>query len=509
MSKAALTKFLDEVLASIPVTELGKVANANERNNTESFRKNLNKTVHILIINDYFIKSLAPRAEEILKSMPSAMGKDGNASAIRAILSEYRSMRGNKRGRVRKKQFSSTGEAGYVLTFPSFDAVRSFLSRLGLKGRSSEIYGFVHSNQDIKSRLTKLLGVESFSNENDLISALSRLSPLKNKAPNSEFYNNKEAEELYRVIYDEDLGFDVGHNIPVAYKQVDLFASNKQALKTVVDRFLISLGSSTKLTSSSINTIVKEVQAVALQMAKKTAIENNFVVEKTELDNSGKGHVTVFIESSKANQETESESRIVNEFKDLLLTRIKAQLRGKDAALKLLNQKGSKSYKEQILDIVTQPLTKKAISKQGTSKATKKHKTTLDTNVVSSKSSDTSTKQVTIPALRNLSGQFTSLLKLESLMRAMLLETIQKNMQRPNLRNQTGRFAESVKLDRLQRERDGAITAFLSYMKYPYATFEKGGRQGFRGYYPSRLLDQSAREIATKLVTARLKTVIV
>ena len=113
------------------------------------------------------------------------------------------------------------------------------------------------------------------------------------------------------------------------------------------------------------------------------------------------------------------------------------------------------------------------------------------------------------PKLRNTQGQFTSLTKLETLMRSLLLETVQKNMQRPNLRNQTGRFASSIKLDRLQRERDGAITAFLSYMKYPYATFEKGGKQGFRGYYPSRLLDQSAREIATKLVTARLKTVIV
>lgn len=111
--------------------------------------------------------------------------------------------------------------------------------------------------------------------------------------------------------------------------------------------------------------------------------------------------------------------------------------------------------------------------------------------------------------LRNPTGQFTSLTKLENLMRSLLLETIQKNMERPNLYNQTGRFAESIRLDRLQRERDGAITAFLSYMKYPYATFEKGGKQGFRGYYPSRLIDQSVRELAKKLVTARMKTIIV
>lgn len=508
MSKSALTKFLDEVLASIPVAELGKVASASERTNTQSFRKNLNKTVHVLIINEYFIKSLAPRAEEILKALPSALDNNGNASAIRAVLTEYRNMRGNKRGRVRKKDFGGD-EAGYVLTFASFDAVRTFLARLGLKGRSSEILNFVQTNSDIKQRLTQLLGNNILESENTLTSAIARLSPQKNKKAGSEFYNNKEAFNLYRIIYDEDLGFDVGHNIPVAYKQVDLFASNKQALKTVVERFTSAVGGSAKLTSSGINSVVKEVQAVAIQMAKKTAIENNFVIEKTEIDSVGKGHVTVFIESSKANQETESEARIVNQFKDLLLTRIKSHFKGKDAALKLLNQEGSKPYLEQIVDAVTQPITKKKLVKQGTSKASKKHKTSLDTNIISSKISATSIKQINIPALRNLQGQFTSVLKLEALMRALLLETIQKNMQRPNLRNQTGRFAESVKLDRLQRERDGSLTAFLSYMKYPYATFEKGGRQGFRGYYPSRLLDQSAREIATKLVTARLKTIIV
>jgi hypothetical protein len=125
------------------------------------------------------------------------------------------------------------------------------------------------------------------------------------------------------------------------------------------------------------------------------------------------------------------------------------------------------------------------------------------------KSTLTSSTSIRQPALRTSRGQFTSLTKLENLIRSMLLSTIQKNMERPNLRNQTGRFAESIKLDRLQRERDGAITAFLSYMKYPYATFEKGGKQGFRGYYPSRLIDQSVRELAKELVTARMKTVIV
>ena len=81
-------------------------------------------------------------------------------------------------------------------------------------------------------------------------------------------------------------------------------------------------------------------------------------------------------------------------------------------------------------------------------------------------------------------------------------------MQRPNLRNQTGRFASSVKLESVSQARDGALTAFLSYMRYPYATFENGGKQGKKGYYPSRLIDQSVREIAKTLVTQRMKVTV-
>lgn len=177
------------------------------------------------------------------------------------------------------------------------------------------------------------------------------------------------------------------------------------------------------------------------------------------------------------------------------------------------NFKSSPSLKEYVIDTIIDTI-KDGSSKEFSNKVTavtgkvnglklKAPKVSKATQKVYERKSTPTTR------LRNLQGQFTSLVKLETLIRSLLLETIQKNMQRPNLRNQTGRFAQSIKLDRLQRERDGSLTAFLSYMKYPYATFEKGGRQGFRGYYPSRLLDQSAREIATKLVTARLKTVIV
>lgn len=507
MSKSALTQYLNQILAEVPVSELGKVASASERTNTASFRKNLNKTIHILIVNEYFIKSLAPRAEEILKSLPSAIGKDGNASAIKAILTEYRRMRGNKRGRVRKKDFDGISEPGYVLTFPSFDAVRSFLSNLGLKGRSSELLEFSKSNNDVRAKLETLLGKDIFTDENTFISSLARLSPEKNKTSSDEFYNNKEAFDLYRIIYDEDLGFDVGHNIPVAYKQVEILATNKEYLNSVVTKFTQSIGNKL-LTSREINSIVKEVQKSAVSMAKDTAVEYNFVINKSELDAKHSGSVSVFIESSKANQETESEARIINQFKELILTRIKSHLRTDKAALKLLNQKGSKSYKEQYLDIAAASILGTKVVKETKSTAKSKLSSKVNTSKASISTIGEGVQSVKIKALRAPSGKFTSLLNIENLIKIMLTETVIKNMERPNLRNQTGRFARSVELIKVS-QRGQSIQAFLTYMKYPYQTFEPGFKQGHKGYDPRRLIDQSVREIATKIVKARLQTVFV
>lgn len=78
------------------------------------------------------------------------------------------------------------------------------------------------------------------------------------------------------------------------------------------------------------------------------------------------------------------------------------------------------------------------------------------------------------------------------------------------LNYRTGRFANSVKVERLSESRAGMITAFLSYMKYPYATFSKGGRQQYpRSRDPKTLISKSVREIAATLVTNRLRTLIV
>jgi len=173
----------------------------------------------------------------------------------------------------------------------------------------------------------------------------------------------------------------------------------------------------------------------------------------------------------------------------------------------LTSERFSPSLKDNIESAVIAKLTGKKVP-------TKKSRKTesVDVSLPKSKISKGKTEVVKpqktqLPALRNIQGQFTSLTSLQNLLNMQLHDQIKKNMHRPNLKYQTGRFAESVKVEQLSRARDGAITAFMSYMRYPYATFEVGGKQGHKGYYPSRLINTSVRELAAKLVKEKFTSI--
>ena len=76
------------------------------------------------------------------------------------------------------------------------------------------------------------------------------------------------------------------------------------------------------------------------------------------------------------------------------------------------------------------------------------------------------------------------------------------------LNYRTGRFASTVKVERLSESRAGMITAFYSYMKYPYATFSAGGKQDRpTSRDPKLLISKSIREIAEQVVTNQLRAV--
>lgn len=116
--------------------------------------------------------------------------------------------------------------------------------------------------------------------------------------------------------------------------------------------------------------------------------------------------------------------------------------------------------------------------------------------------------------LRDLRGQFYSLANLQRLLDANLVQKIKENMgdgsRKDTLNLRSGRFAESAKVERLSQSREGMITAFYTYMKYPYQTFEPGFRQGTpNSRNPRLLISKSIREIAATQVANRMRAVLV
>ena len=105
-----------------------------------------------------------------------------------------------------------------------------------------------------------------------------------------------------------------------------------------------------------------------------------------------------------------------------------------------------------------------------------------------------------------------SLTSLQLLINSHLQDVIAANMGSGNSKNilnyQTGRFAASAKVEKLSQSRDGMITAFYSYMKNPYQTFEPGYKQGSpKTRDPKLLIAKSIREIAETKVANRMRSV--
>jgi hypothetical protein len=107
-----------------------------------------------------------------------------------------------------------------------------------------------------------------------------------------------------------------------------------------------------------------------------------------------------------------------------------------------------------------------------------------------------------------------SLVNLQQLINTHLQDVISANMgdgaSRNVLNYRTGRFASSVEVERMSESRQGMITAFYSYMKYPYATFSEGGAQSQpKSRDPKLLISKSIREIVGQQVANRLRSVVV
>lgn len=141
-------------------------------------------------------------------------------------------------------------------------------------------------------------------------------------------------------------------------------------------------------------------------------------------------------------------------------------------------------------------------------------KAKADLRAAKSKLQQTKSKVQSAQRLKTTRGQFYSLVKLQDLINGMLTQKIKENMgdgtRRDILNLRSGRFAESVKVEKISQSREGMLTAFYTYMKYPYATFSEGGKQSTpKSRDPKLLIAKSIREIAATKVANRLRAVVI
>lgn len=141
---------------------------------------------------------------------------------------------------------------------------------------------------------------------------------------------------------------------------------------------------------------------------------------------------------------------------------------------------------------------------------------TSSRKVTTTKDSGTVSKTAKKPntPLRSVTGQFYSLVSLKDFINNNLTKAVIENMGNGNRKDilnfRTGRLAVSAFVEGLVKNRDGAVVAYYTYLKDPYATFAPGGAQSSPpSRDPARLIDRSIREVAKSKVANRLRTVLV
>jgi len=108
--------------------------------------------------------------------------------------------------------------------------------------------------------------------------------------------------------------------------------------------------------------------------------------------------------------------------------------------------------------------------------------------------------------LRTSQGQFTSVMNIQAILDARIKEEVADNMGKGGaLVYRTGRFANSVSVEKVMQSRQGTLTAYYTYMKSPYQTFERGFKQGSLRRDPRKLISSSIREIAAETLNHKLQ----
>lgn len=211
----------------------------------------------------------------------------------------------------------------------------------------------------------------------------------------------------------------------------------------------------------------------------------------------GRGTLLVTIHSDEKN------SALATTIEKVISDQLSKYVKSAEFVNDLLVEPGSNSIVEDVAYFIRKAL-------DPSIKLPSTHKPSVQKKSVKQKTSKTT--EFNLPRIRTHKGQFSSLTGLQRILDARLTQQIKDNMgdgtRRDVLNLRSGRFAESVKVERISQSREGMITAFYTYMKNPYQTFEPGYAQGSpASRNPKTLISKSIREILAEQVKNKLRAV--
>jgi hypothetical protein len=384
--------------------------------------------------------------------------------------------------------------SGFEITFSNFGNARIFANKIGAKSSFilAKEWLYEHKDElpeDIRNKYVRLASTRGAANQ---ITSL--------------FYEyNKTLPASDRI----DLKFfDIGHNFPI--KQI--------AVGNRLTKIILNM-----LPPSSLNNTSIEKVTWLIEDSIDTWFKNqNLQIDDNFSDLLGSEYErVVYIESklnqSKGERDVDTKDIIRTVLKDLnnfAAENLSKRLQGNISKLK-----ASPSYEDKILKILDLVIKGKKLTKVTSknrkikSKHIKLRASKVKNNSIklrnNYKKQQAKIKGAAITAkLQNPRGQFTSLVTIRSLIDSLIRSQVKHNMKSPALNYRTGRFANSVGVTDLQFTREGNLTAFYTYMKSPYQTFERGFKQGNQYRDPRLLIDKSIREVAATYIHSKfnLKT---
>lgn len=502
----------DAALKKIVTSVLNKSKILQELRN--NYRKELNSKYHILDLSEEALASANLKGNNARKKAVFTRAYNQFINAVKAHVrgQSYKSI--DDIVSLGKKTFYI--ENPPMLVSPSFEAARANITIISQSIKNNKYFGISNRTRRLNELISEGYTLESLQDEGRIFDPKSGKELELDKATGKLVPRTR---NLSKVDLGHTPGSELGRDSPLSEQFIQaLNVDDSISQADFNDLSFIEDAPELAITTANQNIsviILNKLNDLADVQANCVVSFKNEIPEKLEKLAGNAGFLSLTLQLYNINNDISvKESAIRNS----LLNEIKEEIRKV-----VLQIPGSNTMEQDIVELAKQRIIE-GITGRGSTAKLKPH-AELNTGIKSSNKTkakpkvelgkiklvtNTSNKPPTVRAKPIKQGY--SLASLQLLINSHLQDVISANMGSGNSKNilnyQTGRFAASAKVERMSQSREGMITAFYSYMKNPYQTFEPGYAQGSpKTRDPKLLIAGSIREIAASKVSDRMRAV--